>query len=492
MSCLNRRFAYSQNYSYHALNNLTSRFGTYYYQSQTSDSATFLNNRRQDPNWSYYADGQVKHSPLEYDANFNESVYRDWSYDAAGRMVQVQETLTNPSSVSTYKTSYDGDGQPVRESTTKTSSNTTGYMIRSSVLGGRVLTRLDSSGNKLTTVVNVDGRLMAVQSSVGGTNSVSWTHVDPLGLSEAGDIKSVYDPLGNYIPWQQAPSAPPNAYPPFSPNYGGQGSSFGASRDKSCVFNGMPITCTDLAHRIDIGNVAAEYLIMDRLGLRHVQGNVTLLGAGLFQVDYPMDDREGGFYFKEKTVSLPQNPTYSSGGQLSPCLRDALRQFFPAMKVHGRSYSPADDARFKSGIPSVLNIAQENNAVTLGLYDIHFNPRRVNLNGGNFDSLDTIVEEVAHTVQFLQTWAKQPQAIYIGHDLGGYDAAKAAWSADYAYYSAKGRLQNGDAYKNDVEKWAKNRKFDILSALLSDKKLVQQGNLCGYDLTNHDLERPDW
>ena len=162
------------------------------------------------------------------------------------------------------------------------------------------------------------------------------------------------------------------------------------------------------------------------------------------------------------------------------------------MKVHGRSYSPVDDARFKSGIPSVMNIFQDNNAVTLGLYDIHFNPDQVNLNGGYFDSLDTIVEEVAHTVQFLQTWAKKYQAIYIGSDLGGYDAAKATWASDYAYYGAKGRLQNGNGYKNDVEKWAKNRKADILSALLSDKRLVQQGNVCGYDLTNYNLERPDW
>ena len=39
---------------------------------------------------------------------------------------------------------------------------------------------------------------------------------------------------------------------------------------------------------------------------------------------------------------------------------------------------------------------------------------------------------------------------------------------------------------------AKNRKYDILSALLSDKKLVQQGNVCGYDLTNYSLARPNW
>jgi len=160
------------------------------------------------------------------------------------------------------------------------------------------------------------------------------------------------------------------------------------------------------------------------------------------------------------------------------------------MKVHGKSYSPVDDARFKSGIPSVLNIFQDNNAVTLGLYDIHFNPAQVNLNGGNFDSLDTIVEEVAHTVQFLQLWAHSAEPP--GGNDPGYGEVKNRWAARYGYYAAKGRWQNGDGYKNDVEKWAKNRKFDILSALLSDKKLVQQGNICGYDLTNYSLARPDW
>ena len=96
------------------------------------------------------------------------------------------------------------------------------------------------------------------------------------------------------------------------------------------------------------------------------------------------------------------------------------------------------------------------------------------------------------TVQFLQTWAKQPQAIYIGTDLGGYDAAKGAWAADYAYYASKGLYQNGDGYRNDVERWAKNRKFDILSALVRDKKFAPQGNVCGYDVSHYSLARPDW
>jgi hypothetical protein len=133
-------------------------------------------------------------------------------------------------------------------------------MIRSSVLGGQVLTRLDSLGAKQKTVFNVDGRLTAVQFSVSDSNSVVWTHVDPLGLSEAGDTKPVYDALGNYVPWQHVPTAPPNAYPPFSPNFGGLGSSFGSAQDKGCVFNDRPISCSDLFHQIDIGNVAREFL----------------------------------------------------------------------------------------------------------------------------------------------------------------------------------------------------------------------------------------
>jgi YD repeat-containing protein len=245
-------FPLNQNYAHDAFNNLTTRYGTYYYQNQTSDSATYSNNRRQ--NWTYHADGQVKHSPLAYDVNSNESVYRDWSYDAAGKMVQVQETVNNPISVSTYTTGYDGDGQPLRESTTTSASTTTGYMIRSSVLGG-VVTRLDSAGAKQKTVFNVDGRLTAVQLSISGSNSVIWTHIDPLGLSEAGDTKPVYDALGSYVPWQHVPSgAPPNAYPPFSPNFGGLAPSFGYAINSSCILDGIPTDCAVASRMLALGS----------------------------------------------------------------------------------------------------------------------------------------------------------------------------------------------------------------------------------------------
>jgi YD repeat-containing protein len=234
-------FPYSQNFSYDAFNNATSHSGTYYYQTQNSDSGTFMNNRRQ--NWTYYADGQVKHTPLAYDANFNETMFRDWTYDAAGLLVQTRETITANNSVSTYVSSYDGDGQSIREYLYESPTTTNSYSVRSTALGGKVLTRLDNSGNKTMTIVEVDGLLTAVQSPSGGFQGLSWTHADPLGLSTAGDTKSVYDPQGNYIPWQHAPTAPPNSYPPFSPSFGGLGSAFGSSQNLSCNMDGMPTSC---------------------------------------------------------------------------------------------------------------------------------------------------------------------------------------------------------------------------------------------------------
>src|SRR5438034_2944629 len=180
-------------------------------------------------------------------------MYRDWTYDAAGLMVQTKETLTAPSTVSTYITSYDGDGQSVREYLQESPTTSNSYSVRSTVLGGKVLTRLDNAGNKTMTIVEVDGLLTAVQSPSGGSQGVGWVHTDPLGLSMAGDTKPVYDPQGNYIPWQTAPTAPPNSYPPFSPGYNGLGSAFGSSQDNSCALDGTPTSCDKVLGAINAG-----------------------------------------------------------------------------------------------------------------------------------------------------------------------------------------------------------------------------------------------
>ncbi len=157
---------------------------------------------------------------------------------------QGKKTVIANNSVSTYISSHDGDGQPIIEYFQENLA-TKSFMIRSSVLGRKVLTRLDNAGNKSSTVFDVDGLLAVVQNAGPSGSSLRWTHIDPLGLSEAGDTKSVFDPMGNYIVWQHAPvGPPPNAYPPIAASFGGLGPSFGYAINSSCILDGIPTDCS--------------------------------------------------------------------------------------------------------------------------------------------------------------------------------------------------------------------------------------------------------
>lgn len=186
----------------------------------------------------------MTHTPSYNYAGGSVVSFRDWTYDAAGQMTQAKETVTANNSVSTYISNHDGDGQPTIEYYQENLA-TKSFTVRSSVLGGKVLTRLDNSGNKSSTVFDVDGLLTAVQSVSPYGSSVRWTHIDPLGLSEAGDTKSVFDPMGNYIVWQHAPTyPPPGAYPPIAASFGGLGPSFGYAINSACILDGIPTDCS--------------------------------------------------------------------------------------------------------------------------------------------------------------------------------------------------------------------------------------------------------
>jgi hypothetical protein len=335
-------FPYDQSYGYDAFGNSTSRGGWYYYQNYSSDGGNFQNNRRQD--FNYDPNGKVTHSPSYNYVGGSVVSNPDWTYDAAGRMSQVKETVTANSSVSTYISNHDGDGQPAIEYYQENPASKS-YMVRSSVLGGKVLTRLDYAGNKWKTDFSVDGLLRVVQYGVSYYNqnaTLQWTHIDPLGLSEAGDTKAVYDPTGNYIQWQHAPTAPPNAYPPIASSSGGLGAGFGSAQDKSCVLNGEPISCSDLEHQTDTGNVAVDYLIMDSQGLRHVQGDVTSNGLGLVVVDYPKDNQDGGYELLHKIVTLPQNSLTGQHLHFDPCAH-LLPQAMPDRTIVDRNMKTAAD-----------------------------------------------------------------------------------------------------------------------------------------------------
>lgn len=270
---------FSQSYSYNEFGNMTGRTGSYYnynFSAPTSDTASYTDNRR--TGWSYNADGQVVASPASSTDN-----PRSVSYDAAGRMVTTVDT--GSTSTVTYSASYDGDGQLVYESS-NTSPGTfeASYIVRSTVLRD-MLTRLDQWGNKKITHVPAERLLFATQRTAGGA-SVLFTHRNPLGITET--TKAVYDPLGNYLPFQQHadPRPPVGSYNSASMSGLSSSQANPHSYGVGCTMDGTPTDCNRAMLSVNNGSAYVDRVI-SRVG----NGIVTQIGL-TFDQQYVRVGRE--------------------------------------------------------------------------------------------------------------------------------------------------------------------------------------------------------
>ena len=241
---------FTQTYSYDAFGNMTGRSGSYYnYHNDSSltktDNSTYVNNRR--TNWSYDLEGQVTSTPLT-----STDRPRTMAYDAAGRLVSSVET--GALNTTTYTAAYDGDDQMVFESsTTSPGTSESSYLVRSSVLGD-VLTRLDQSGNKKITYVPAEGLLFATQRASGGPGPwVLPTYRNPLGISET--TKAVYDPLGNYIPFEahDDPRPPAGSYSSASMSGLSSSQANAESYGVGCIADGIPTPCKKVMEHLERG-----------------------------------------------------------------------------------------------------------------------------------------------------------------------------------------------------------------------------------------------
>jgi YD repeat-containing protein len=284
---------FRQTYGYDEFDNMTSRAGTIDWQPYQSATFTYTNNRHN--GWSYYADGQVSSSPATT-TDDALSLY----YDAAGRLSRTIDTGTNRAV--DYRPSYDGDGKLANEWSQTTQngypgSATSSYIVRSTVLRGEILTRLDQNGNKSSTYVPAEGLLFATQGiDYQGSPYVGWTQRDPLGVTETG--KGVYDPLGNYIPFQQHDDPRPPAGSYNSSSMSGIAASVAANpfgSDTGCLMDGLPTACSRVARAINNGQG-------DKVT---VYGLSTSLELSLFMASYASVTTTGSRY------RLPPNHTYS-------------------------------------------------------------------------------------------------------------------------------------------------------------------------------------
>ena len=259
---------YSQAYGYDAFGNLTGRSGSYYNymnaQPSFSDTATYVNNRR--TGWTYNANGQLLSTPAS-----STDQARSMTYDAAGNLTNMVETRT--SSTVTYSAAYDGDDEIVFETnTTSPGTSESAYAVRSTVLDGEVLTRVDQSGNKKVTHVPTFGLLIARQVIHQGSPVVGISYRNPHGNREAG--LNVSDPLGNFIPFQGFGDPRPPAGSYSSASLSGLAASLANPHayGNGCLLDGSPVNCS-LAMRL-VNNGSAQRCPQNDCGPRFVEGRL--------------------------------------------------------------------------------------------------------------------------------------------------------------------------------------------------------------------------
>jgi RHS repeat-associated protein len=137
--------------------------------------------------WPSYVNNRLTTVPgtslsISYDAagNLTNDGTQTYTYDATGQQ-------TSGGGVTQ---SYDGDRLRVK----KVENEVTTYYLRSSVLGGQVISELNTSGVVQRGYVYLGGQLLAIQQN----NQVSWVHQDPVTKSQritnaSGTITSTID-----------------------------------------------------------------------------------------------------------------------------------------------------------------------------------------------------------------------------------------------------------------------------------------------------------
>ena len=267
---------YSQTLQYNAFDEITSR-GTGLWGASDGFTAAYINGRKQGSNEIYDAAGNIVEKPT------SSTVYDRWKFDAAGRLVETvsrwyqgRPQQTSFDRTLTISQPKDGDGKTVKRVENQVSmqifppstyvSETSEYYVRSSVLGGKVLTELNADGAKTLTNVYAGKGVLAEQRvspatpgppPVAESREVFWKHEDIVTGSYSKMIRngtvqgandppssSEFEPLGGIIPnFDPAPIEPDPSPAPGSYQWGGnvERPEFG------CAIDGLPLPCNLLS-----------------------------------------------------------------------------------------------------------------------------------------------------------------------------------------------------------------------------------------------------
>jgi YD repeat-containing protein len=170
---------YRQSYQFNVWGDLTSK-GDRYWSHTDSYLASYANARN--PLWTYDEDGRIK-----YDGSIS------YGYDAAGRNISIT------SGQMTTTQAHDGDGQVVKRVYFDDYSATwmTGYYLRSSVMGGKVIAEITPAGQRRRRYAHLGADVLAKQEG----NTLSWRHENPLtGSRGSSDTTGQYAAEAEFDP----------------------------------------------------------------------------------------------------------------------------------------------------------------------------------------------------------------------------------------------------------------------------------------------------
>jgi YD repeat-containing protein len=258
---------YRQSYSYDAWSNFTSRTGRFW-SKPTTFTASYSNGRNTNSLWQHDADGRVlRESMLKY------------TFDAAGRNVTTSSVLVNQFVGGEVTQTRDGDGLEIKREETRQGATTTGYRLRSSVLGGQVVTELNATGQKQKSYVYLGGERLAEQA--GG--SVTWKHTNPLTGSEGSSYASgLYTPekeldptlvdVGFQDPYINFEEPQPDSLQLLGGNSNGQ-----------CTIEGMSWDCTSAYRLTELG--VADEVVPTTVYAIYGDGRMKPVWSGLARPD---------------------------------------------------------------------------------------------------------------------------------------------------------------------------------------------------------------
>jgi hypothetical protein len=273
---LTTNLPYRQTYQYDAFNHLRERtnvnWGYDSFSGRDFDlNYNIVNNQVvgfSNYQWTYDADGRNTHGDFPDD-------YADYTYNAAGKLEKMY--VSGSSFTERY---FDGDGRELKSSVSATnwpsanpSDKETKYYIRSTILGGKVVSEANKDGKKLKTSVYAAGTIIARQLAMYESNGdlhvayVEFEHEDASRMTYKRTDQSLdamatgvaasaeFDPLGNNIGVedQYYVDPPDNDYPLRQYRASDMNTMFVGGQRITCTQDGMAIACASALRNINNG-----------------------------------------------------------------------------------------------------------------------------------------------------------------------------------------------------------------------------------------------